>query len=769
VNKSSVSLCVLVAALGAAGFASGVRAEAAAAAPAGDDLRGGTHLEEVVVTAQKRAENLQVVPVAETAFTAAALDRQQTKTIADLTSRVPNFSVTAEEDGPNVASIYIRGIGIQDLEKSFDPPIGVVFDGVYLGTNTGQLLQSFDFDSLEVLRGPQGTLFGKNTTGGAVVVNRSLPGGEEINGKVSVTVGNFGENDYKGVLNIPIIKDKFWLKIAGFSENNDGFITNLANRNEQGQRKFASGTITALIKPVDHLDVVLTYDQINDMSRPSPYISDFSGTKVYLPLYSSAGQLYQGPDVPCAVFNICGAGAGSLTQNVANSGGYQIAHYFLKAGTANLTYHLDNFDLVSVTGYRSSREQSVISFGAIPDDYFEANRPQTYNQFTEELRIASRLPGPFNFVAGGFFFDSNYAAQQDSTFDFAYFGVPVPPGVAISYVGNATAQNSKSAALFAQGNYKITSRLKLTVGGRYTYDDKHFSLVTLSEKGSNFEGSAVSGPYIRGAKTWGNFTPHASLDYAITDDSLAYVSYSRGYNAGGFNGRGTNASNIGPYNPETVDSYEAGFKTDLLDRRVRFNAAAFHSVYSNKQQAIIINDPILGTATVVQNVAGETIDGLELESTVIPFKNFALNASVGYLDARYTNFTAALLSGFPATDNTKLNPVRSPHYTGNLEADYTLPIGANDLLLTASYNYTDTYDIDPTNDPRGKVPATSKVDASIGYEFDAWHSRVRLTAFGKNLGNVIRANTFLDAAGGAIAFVGTNPGRIYGLELMAKF
>lgn len=759
-------------ALGMGAFAPGVRAEQApvAQAPAGgDDLRAGAHLEEVVVTAQKRAENLQVVPVAVTAFTAAALDRQQTRTIADLTSRVPNFSVTAEEDGPNVASVYIRGIGFQDLEKSFDPPIGVIFDGVYLGTNTGQLLQSFDFDSIEVLRGPQGTLFGKNTTGGAVVVNRTLPGGDQINGKASVTVGNFGQNDYKLVVNIPLIKDKMWLKIAGFSENNGGYVTNLANHNNQGQRKFVSGTITARIKPIDRLDIVLTYDQINDMSRPTPYISDFSGTKVFLPLYSAQGQLYQGPDIACSKFNICGAGAGSLSKNIANSGGYQIAHYFLKAGTANITYHADNFDFVSITGYRSSREQSVINFGATPTVYFQANRPQTYDQFTEEFRVASHSSGPLNFVAGAFYFESNYAAQQDTLLDLAYFGVPVPPGVAIAYVGNATAQNAKSAAVFAQANYRITDRLKLTVGGRYTYDKKQFSLVTLSETGPNFEGSAVSGPYIRGGKSWGNFTPHASLDYTISDNSLVYASYSRGYNAGGFNGRGTNASNIGPYGPETVDSYEAGFKTDLLERRLRFNAAAFHTVYKNKQQGIVVNDPVLGTATIVSNIAGETIDGLEIESTVIPFKNFSLSASMGYLDARYTKFFAALLDGFPATDNTKLNPVRSPHYTGNLEANYTIPVGRNDLLLTGSYNYTDAYDIDATNDPRGRVPPTSKFDASIGYEFDTWHSRVRLTAFGKNLGNVIHANTFLDAAGGALAFVGNNPGRVYGIELMAKF
>ena len=271
---------------------------------------------------------------------------------------MPNFSVKAEEDGPNVASIYIRGIGFQDLEKSFDPPIGVVFDGVYLGTNTGQLLQSFDFDSIEVLRGPQGTLFGKNTTGGAVVVNRTLPGGDEINGKASVTVGNFGENDYKLVVNVPIIKDKFWLKIAGFSENNGGYITNLANKNNEGQRKYASGTITARVKPVDHLDIVLTYDQINDMSRPTPYITNFSGTKVYLPLYSSQGQLYQGPDIPCVTFGICGAGAGSLTKKRRRLRRLSDRPLFPQGG--NGEHHLSHGRLRHSIGHRLSVEQRAV-------------------------------------------------------------------------------------------------------------------------------------------------------------------------------------------------------------------------------------------------------------------------------------------------------------------------------------------------------------------------------------------------------------------------
>ena len=752
------------------------------------NAKGVEQLEEVVVTAQKRTERLQDVPVAVTAITAAMLDKLQTKDVTDLTSRVPNLNVQAEEDGPNTASVFIRGIGFQDLEKSFDPPIGVVLDGVYLGTNTGQLLQTFDFASIQVLRGPQGTLFGKNTTGGAIVVQRSLPDGDDINGKVDFTAGNFGRNDYKALINIPIIKDELWVKIAGISENDDGYIRNIVNSDAQGARDYKQGTFTVVWKPTPQWDTNFTYDRIVDLSDAPPYISVLTASKEYYPISDPVdGQLYGGQDTPCIRFNICGNYKGSLSNNIADTSFKGILHFFGNALTENVTYHMNDFDIVSTTGYRDSSEHSVVDFGATPYTYFVADRPQTYSQFTEELRATSKFAGPVNFVAGLFYFESEYTAQQDTHFDLASFdavsGSPFGVPALQYFTGNATKQYAKSYAVFGQGYYNFTDDLKLTVGGRYTDDFKTFSFTPLNESGYDFLGSSAAGPPIKSHSSWGTFTPTGSLSYKFSKDVLAYASYAKGYNSGGYNGRGTSGATIGPYGPEYVDSYEIGIKTETSDHRLIFNAAAFHSEYAKKQQAIIITDPIAGTATIVRNISGEEINGLELEATALPFQGLTLNGSLGYLDAHYTSFTANLLgpnpfaaSGLGAanqtipSNNDALRPIRSPKYTISAEADYSFDIGPGTTTLVGSMHYTDPYEVDPLNDPRAHVPGETIVDLSVAYDVPfSGENDLRVTAFVKNLTDKVFVNSFVDSAGGAFAFAGTSIGRTYGIDLTEKF
>jgi len=754
---------LLIVALGA-----GTRASHAEESPSTSS--SPAQLEEILVTAQKRAERLQDVPIPISVLTESQLDTSAIRTVESLNGLVPNLHIETNNSGPNVASIFIRGIGLSDVEKSFDPPIGVLVDGVYLGTATGELLENFDFDRVEVLRGPQGTLFGRNTTGGAISVTRSLPDGDTVNGKASMTYGNFNRNELKALVNIPIIQDKLWVKLAGIVDDDDGYVTDYVNPENDGRKRYRSANIAIRLKPSDALDIVFSYDAIDDNSKPVPYISFFSPVALPLPIYTSSGQqLYDGPDIPCVRFGICGNGRGNFGGLITATGSNTEASTSVSAFSSNATYHGAGYDVVSVTGYRTSHEQSIIDFGASPETILTANRPQHYDQWSQELRAVSTWSSPFQYVAGLYYFTSSYIANQDSTLDFAYFGAPIPPG-SLVYSANTTGQKSDSYATFSQASYAFTDAMKLTVGGRYTWDHKRFSYEPLSVAGPNYENESPAAAPIALHQSWGNFTPRVSLDYRISPELMSYVSYTKGYNAGGFKGRGNTPDSLGPYNPEYVENYEAGVKSDLFDHRVRVNATVFHALYRDKQVEVEYLDPVVGFSSQVQNIGAEKINGAELELEAVPIKPVALRASFGYLDARYTSFTASLFPGIPPTNNTGLKPESSPTFTGSTAASYEFTVWRATVAANAIARFSSSYHLDINNDPRGDVPAGAYYDASLSSEFaPVAGASYKVTAFVNNLADRRTIGSFDTISGGAIAIVSPNPPRTFGVELATKF
>lgn len=756
-----------------------------------DEDVGG--IREIVVTAQKRTESAQSVPVAITALDEKALDTGMVQDIRDVAGRVPSLVIDSVSAGPSAAAISIRGISFEDIEKSFDPTVGVVVDGVFIGTNTGQLLDSFDLQSLQVLRGPQGTLFGRNTIGGVIEVKRSTPT-DEFGAKGRLSYARFDTKSARLVVNSGKLGNFIAFKAFGYYDDTDGFVRNLVTGKRQGKYETLTGGVTALIEPSPDFSAELTYEHSRER-----------GETVAIPVSSSldliclaAGAPGFAPVEECNRFSLPDRGM---------NGTYQLAPNDVSndtdALTANVTWSLgDRVTLYSVTGYRTNDENVAQDFDGSSADFFATRRLQQFEQFSQELRILAELNDRINLLVGGYYYTSNYQLDQ-----YTRLG-PVPSGSPTGATLRAYTDNhAKSYAGFADAQFTLTDKFKVSVGGRYTRDKKSaynnygqvVGLVELSLPA--FDGKSCvaavgvfpAGPLAglpvfadanncSGQKSFGKFTWRANATYEVGDHKILYGSYSTGFRSGGFNGRAASPTSLGPYFPETVEAFEGGLKADWLDRTLRTNIAVFHTKYKNKQEEVVQPSPP-GAAqpqeTVVSNAASAKITGAELELIIQPSPSLNFTASASYLDAKYGTFLKDLNGDNIGDDVSTLTLRRAPKYQISTGVNYSREVGsgrfdANVLLRFQSKTATCIANDRPivfgavTNDFRCFTKDRENLSGQISYTFFTGSGEVSIAAFGRNLTNVRDIGSTLPVAG-LFTFSGAIEPRTYGVELGFRF
>ena len=818
---------------------------------------GVAAIEEVVVTARKREESLQDVPISVTAFDETTIENTYGENIGEFSKFAPNVTLTRQPYAGNALFAGMRGIVFGDLEKSFDPAVGVVVDGVALVTNTGALIDTFDLESVEILRGPQGTLFGRNTIAGVVNVRRTRPTGE-FGLRTQVRYGAHNETDVKAVLNFPL-GDTLAVKVAGFLDKGDGY-------QEQGLFDLATGAIegtgndipgedtinayaSVLWTPNEAFNALLTFEYINDdstLSTPSnltvPNLSRdqwgaitgsvFSNLGMGVPPGAAVGggigsALVQGGNF-CDIYGAVLAPLNGWVADVACATyGYELGErngykYSLASQqfnnaieqhgfTLELNYDLGDLQFTSVTGYKQEDELLDQDNLGTPVYVFHPWRPQEYDQFSTELRVASDFDGKLNFVGGLYYVESEYFI----TASVYVFGNRRVPGAAPSPDGDA-GQELNAYALFGEAYYQVTDDLRVTLGGRWTREEKDFfifqrvsgdasGLLPPTAWGCGLEGDllaeadAVAAAWIAAAPTpeiaasrtagltcnsdakesWTKFTPRVSLDYAFSDDVMAYLSWSRGFRSGGFNGRATTPSSIGPYDPETVDSYELGLRSSLFDNRLMLNATLFRAKYKDKHESEIYQFGA-ATETVVNNAAKATIDGLEIEARLAASEQVQLRLSVGMIDGKYEEFLAPdriACQGISRATCPRVD--RSGDFEFGFQPDWNLsaglivtqPLSAGWGQLTGTANYSWASETvgnfgqpDPLGLGRNEFPARGEVDFSLiwerapfkvaGYVKDAFHSNNYLS-------------TSVDV--GVFWFGAVQPGRTWGLEVTHEF
>ncbi len=713
-----------------------------------------SELDEIVVTARKREENIQDTALSVSALSARDIDNRVPNDIRDLAADSPNLIIDDLQQGPgSPTAIFIRGIGVSDVEKNFDPTTGVVLDGVFIGANSGAMLKTIDLESVEILRGPQGTLFGRNTVAGVINLKRTRPTGE-TGGKIRVGYGDYDTSVIDGLLNFGTPDLAF--KISGtHREQKEGFLTNLVNGEDLGREEYTQITFNSLFRLSENLEVEITLtDEQQDQDAHTSL--NLGGATTWW----------------CAVYGQCSPGigvpqSGDRYKVYNNEPNARNATFESFTGILEVRWDLsDNYKLDYILGRKTTDEEVDQDWDGTPLTLYHTTRDAEYEQLSHELRLTSDLNGSFNYVVGLYKWDSEYTIPMESRIGFfdLFGAVPTQDPLIVVPLYNYTHQETDSMAVFFEGDYDINDQFTLTVGGRYIDE----------EKSSN--ACQGPGPYpdcsqinTYADKTFTKFTPKVALSYQSNENILYYISYSQGYRSGGFNGRwGNEFSAVRPYRPETVTNIELGLKSQLLDNRLRFNMAIFDMDYEDKQLDVDIPDTLaaIGRATVTDNVAEATFRGVEIELYAIINQNFSVDLNMGYLDASYDEFFADFTGSGVEADFTYLEPLRAPELTWTLGLTYEWQAGAGIAYVRASAHFIGEHHTSQLNSQTVFNNDQTLVDLSMNYEVD----NTTFALFAKNIteedGFTVGYDVF---AGAAWTYGMARKPRVWGFNVTQSF
>ncbi|MCH8683971.1 TonB-dependent receptor [Pedomonas mirosovicensis] len=662
-------------------------------------------LSDIVVTARRRSESLQDVPVAVSAFSSEDLEMRGAADLTTLQYSAPNMTMQVARGSNSTLIAFIRGVGQQDPLWGFEPGVGLYVDDVYIARPQGAVLDIFDIERIEVLRGPQGTLYGRNTIGGAVkYVTKRL--GNEPNFKARAAYGTYDQKELVISGDAPI-NDIISIGGAFAVYKRDGYGKNLFTGAEHYNKDVVAGRLSLEITPSDNLFIRIAADRTDDDSNPRHGHREVSGAT---------------PDSQ-VIDDVYDTRAGIGDKNeVITQGVSMLAEWTVS----------DAVTLKSITAYREGESDTDIDFDNTPAPTLDIPAFYKDDQFTQELQLlytGDRLQA----VAGLYFMDGTASGAFDTVLGGA--------GLTTLTAGSV---DTKSYAAFADVSYDITDRLALSVGGRFTRDEKEGTVFRANYLG--IRSPEFGNPdaiflqqrtdYTR-ERAFEEFTPRLGLNYDFNDDVMGYVSYSRGFKSGGFDMRGDAVSTphtVNGYDPEIVDSYEAGLKGSFLDRRLSLNFAAFYSDY--KGQQVTTQVPVPGGTTIasfVDNVGSSRIWGLELEGRAVFTDAFSAAFALGYTDAKFKEFLFYdLASGqFVDVSDTRVFQ-NTPKWNGNLTLTYTrdLANGSN-ITLTQSTAYRSAYHMFEAADPNLDQKKFALIDLSLVWTSasDRWQVGVH----GKNL------------------------------------
>lgn len=763
-------------------------------------------IEEIIVTARKVEETSQSVPVAITAITE-DLQRSSIRDLNDINGFAPNVIIA--ENGSRSgggAEINIRGISpTRGDDNSFDPPIGVMLDGVYLGSSAGAVLENFDIERIEVLRGPQGTLFGKNTVGGVINVVRTRPTGE-LGAKLKLTVGEDGLNEQRIVLNLPKAGN-ISTKVFATSMKDDGWLPNVTSGKKIPRKNYSQYGVTFLWEPSEKLDALLTIEQIMDKSQLDVWHTN----------YNMAAGVFDQPTDPrekaihlasltCTVFGACRTST-DIPQNAELDTEHD-AENDVKAYTLNLSYDVnDNITLRAISSLREQDEYRIYDYDGSAAPMITIERWNEYEQTSHEFRFegqfekSSLVAGVYlweseftqDWVTGGQFWRTLFGGlvgtkegwatcQGTNGFDNPFFPINCDRSIEGGFDGPITqilyeTQETESTAAFFQYERDVTDKLAVTVGARWTEEEKHFiaGQAYLSNVAAQRNRQFIG--YADLTNKWDETSLKVGATYQIDEDRMVYFSVSEGFHSGGFFGVNQNIRDFerDQYDPEYATSTEIGFKSTLLDNRLRFNMAAFRNEFEDKQESFVKIDPDTKTvASVFDNAAEVLYEGIELEILYAATRDLRLFFNGGWLDANYEEFTTDITPTdgvVNVVDASFLEPRNAPEYTVGLGFNYTRQLANGELDIFAKYTKVADYETDVLNLNAGRTAGGNSEDisATIGYFVDNWS----ISLYGKNLTDEqIEWPVLLGGSptSGVLFAAGTlTRGRHIGLEFTAEF
>jgi iron complex outermembrane receptor protein len=622
-------------------------------------------LDTVTVTARRRSESIQDVPVAVSAFSEEALKDLQASNIDGLQGAVPNMNIVQGRGSSNSVNVFIRGIGQPDALQTFDPGVGMYVDDVYYSRINGALFSLFDVQQVEVLRGPQGTLYGKNSTGGAIKISTKNPFDDE-GGSVEGTVGDYGRAEGRFYLSSRF-SDTVAGSIAGGWISNDGYVRDPATGQHYNDEDTRAVRGKIAFRPSDTFNATLSLDythQDNALTLGRPTAPLFATDLVF-------GQVLLSP-APTGDYDY------EARTSFSPDKGQELTH---KGVSLNMGWNLSQAWLLkSITSYRKLDTASYIDIDASQFELGDVFVAVDQSQFSQELQLQYDNGGNVKSVFGLYFQDEKVPSHQEAYADdfIRFLGTPV---TFLRTIDDDL--HTRSYAAFGHVSWEFSPSWTLATGLRYTHETKDYDRSTSTFWGAPLGALDATFAFADSA-SWSALTPSLSLQKAFSDNLMGYVSANRGFKSGGFNGRANSASEVSSFNPEFVWTYEAGLKMQSADRRLRGNLAVFHSDYKDFQARVseVTNPgaPIPTFAFPVLNAAELSITGIEFEGVALLGEATQLSTQLGWMDAKYDTFEDPRVAANPALAGLHEHVPFSPDFTGRVALQHSFTLGDNGVL-----------------------------------------------------------------------------------------
>ena len=635
-------------------------------------------IEEIIVKARRSSESLQDAPLAVSAFTGETLENIGVNDLGGLENIVPNLSLNVG-DASN-AIIYIRGIGQRDSLSFADPGVAVYLDDVYLGRAQGSFLEILDVEHIEVLRGPQGTLYGRNTIGGAVKYLSAVPE-REPGGRLRASAGSNSLRSLRGMLNTPLGEQLSARFNFGLIQR-DGFAENLADGEDDGDKKLGIARAQLLWDNDDKLNIHFSADysknQPDTSVTPSIEAVGLVGTLV---------GIEDASDDPFKVNANFNNREELTTWGTALTVSWAIS---------------DAATIKSITSYREVEHETFLDLDGDDGHYFGVFVHQEQDQFSQELQALLDFDNDLRMVAGLYYFQEN-DVTPDGVFgadaNISFFGIEgLTQGLSTASTNDL---ETESWAVFGELNKRFRERWELTLGARYTHDEKSSTRIYDASTGFGnpdvqltdlADASQGPAPFrSAGNKTFNAFTPKFGLSYQAGENTLLYVNASRGFKSGGFNGRARDDNEAAPFDEEVVTAFEGGLKSTLYNGRMTFNAAVFRNDYKDMQLSSF-GSANASFIAIFTNAGEAVTQGIEMELEAAPSDSLQLRAHLGYLDADYKEYNAPNLGDGSVMDLSHLDLIQAPEYTYGVSFDWLMiENGAGRFSLNGQYSGVSSY------------------------------------------------------------------------------
>ena len=769
-----------------------VSASMATAAAAQDAAPSQDTIAEVVVTAQFRAENVQSTPLAITAVNAAMLESRSQTSIADVTAQAPNVQLRpAGAAFGNSLTASIRGVGQGDFNPALEPGVGMYVDDVYYSSLTGSIFDLLDLDRVEILRGPQGTLSGKASIGGAVKLYSKRPSADG-GGFIEGTYGSYKRTDVRASGNFVVIPDKLFVRLAGVSKHRDGYVDRVdfacanpgaisagvptlassgCKLGTEGGKAYTALRASVRYLAAEKLEINLIADATHEKSEATPNTLLVASQANCAPPACTPASTYSAvpydsrfiPKDPYVTYSSYND-PGGVYLGIRKNPFYAVPQSTLKgvgfSGTVD--YKLaDKLALKSITAYRYYKSEFGNDNDASPLVIDQGAGTLTHRQFQQELRLNGTLfDDKVDFTLGGFYFRQKtiYATRQDLLYVSPLF----------DFVGNDPVVAHTKAA-FAHAVWHVTDKLNLTGGVRYSDEDKSYTYYRFNP------GTTTNHPILGGLSGVTGVFEGTRWDYRLnanyqwTSTFMTYFETSTGYKGGGINPRPFNAGQVIPFNPETLTAYELGFKSNLFDRRMRLNVSTFYNKYKDIQfgtRICQVTNPSFATTPCaqIQNAGNATVKGAEVETEIHPIPGMTIDGSLSYLDFKYA-YINPLVSGI----TTSSTPAGVGKWKWSVGAQYEMQVGEyGSLTPRVDVFYQDSFFGNANNSNLSRVPAYTVANARLTWRAKSsdWEASLEVTNLTNKL-YYINMSDFL-AFGGYITGQPAQP-RSYAVTVRRKF